>query len=581
VQGSDGNVGLGTASPDEKLHIVDGDLKVIETQGEASYIRTEHYSTVNWHPFFLFRRSPGGTPSVPSGTTNNLAMGRIQWEGYAPGDDWRIGAQISVEAAQNWQGSPVQRGTDWRLSVAPNDGALGAIGVMAFMGGVPEIVFNESGFDVDLRVETTGSTNSFFVQGSDGFVGIGTSAPARKLEILDDEDVFLRIAPGALSRAAQFEFVRDTTFTWFGPTATDEFHFWSQENVDFVMALNNTEIMRAMPTGIFFNDADGPVAFAHYADDGELVQFNDPTYNKIIIGDNRGYWSETVPSKLYGHLSVVLDNIAGYPNISLEKYNDTAYYPQIHARVAKGTFDSPANIGTHNLFSLQMQGYDGHVWRNAGGLNFRADPAWTSGSYPLEFSFSCRTPSKSTASIMQVDWNPNPDFTGSHVFFNKTGMAIDYVWFSTGSAGGVATNPALQTIGATGEVQIRTSGLTVGAPTGGDKGQGTVNVATDMYKNDTAYGNPDYVLEHYYRGGIVEFADNPGADQYEGLMDLRAVDKYMEENLRIPQLAEGPMGMFDRGDALLLHLEQVYLYLIEQDKRLRDLENRGGEKDFQ
>jgi hypothetical protein len=447
-------------------------------------------------------------------------------------------------------------------------------------GGVGVIRLNPTAQDFDLVMLADDGSTLLYGDGGNGYVGIGTAVPARKLHTYGVTGTFARIEVPGLGLATQLEFLRGSTYTWFGPTATDEWHFWSQENVDFVMALNNTEIMRAMPTGIFINDADGPVAFAHYADDGELVQFNDPTYNKVILGDNRSYWSETVPSKLYGHLSVVLDNIAGYPSVSLEKYNNTAYYPQIQARVAKGTFDSPANIGAHTLFSLVMNGYDGFAWRNAGGLTWSANPAWTSGSYPIEFSFSCRTPSKSTANIMQVDWDPLPNFTGSHVFFNKTGMAIDYVWFSTGSAGGVATNPALQTIGATGEVQIRTSGLTVGAPTGGDKGQGTVNVSTDMYKNNSAYVNPDYVLEHYYRGGIVEFADNPGADQYEGLMDLRAVDKYMEENLRIPQLAEGPMGMFDRGDALLLHLEQVYLHLIEQDKRLRDLENRGGEKDF-
>jgi hypothetical protein len=43
-----------------------------------------------------------------------------------------------------------------------------------------------------------------------------------------------------------------------------------------------------------------------------------------------------------------------------------------------------------------------------------------------------------------------------------------------------------------------TAGVQVGAPTGGDKGAGTINVAADIYKNNSAYVNPDYVFEAYY-----------------------------------------------------------------------------------
>ncbi|MEX0896172.1 MAG: hypothetical protein WDZ94_04555, partial [Patescibacteria group bacterium] len=46
-------------------------------------------------------------------------------------------------------------------------------------------VFNQQGNDADFRVEASGQANALFVQGSDGNVGIGTSNPARKLEIAD------------------------------------------------------------------------------------------------------------------------------------------------------------------------------------------------------------------------------------------------------------------------------------------------------------------------------------------------------------------------------------------------------------
>ncbi len=44
-------------------------------------------------------------------------------------------------------------------------------------------VFNEQGNDADFRVEGSGAANALFVQGSDGNVGIGTSAPGEQLHV--------------------------------------------------------------------------------------------------------------------------------------------------------------------------------------------------------------------------------------------------------------------------------------------------------------------------------------------------------------------------------------------------------------
>jgi hypothetical protein len=45
-------------------------------------------------------------------------------------------------------------------------------------------VFNEIGSDVDFRVESDNNTHALFVQGSDGFVGIGVSAPSSQLNVV-------------------------------------------------------------------------------------------------------------------------------------------------------------------------------------------------------------------------------------------------------------------------------------------------------------------------------------------------------------------------------------------------------------
>lgn len=52
--------------------------------------------------------------------------------------------------------------------------------VSAFDGAV---TINESGADADFRVEGSGQANALFVQGSDGFVGIGTNTPDQSLVV--------------------------------------------------------------------------------------------------------------------------------------------------------------------------------------------------------------------------------------------------------------------------------------------------------------------------------------------------------------------------------------------------------------
>jgi hypothetical protein len=56
-----------------------------------------------------------------------------------------------------------------------------------FFKSVPSIdggiVFNESGADVDFRIESDTNANAFFLQGSDGKIGIGTGSPLQPLHV--------------------------------------------------------------------------------------------------------------------------------------------------------------------------------------------------------------------------------------------------------------------------------------------------------------------------------------------------------------------------------------------------------------
>lgn len=119
-------------------------------------------------------------------------------------------------------------------------------------------------------------------------------------------------------------------------------------------------------------------------------------------------------------------------------------------------------------------------------------------------------------------------------------------------------------------------GVNIGAPTGGNKGAGTLNTAGDIYKNNTAYTNPDFVFEHFYCGAITKFAKSPGAAEYAGLMPYSDLREYTRMHLRLPGITDDPMGIFDRGDMALRYLEDNTLRILDLNERLAALEARSA-----
>jgi hypothetical protein len=129
--------------------------------------------------------------------------------------------------------------------------------------------------------------------------------------------------------------------------------------------------------------------------------------------------------------------------------------------------------------------------------------------------------------------------------------------------------------GANGTRMVLGNGLLLGSPTGGDKGSGTLNVATEVYKNNSAYANPDYVFEHYYTGQIEKFKDNEGAKEYTGLPSLEEVAAHVKENYKLPGFTNEPAGMFKRSDLVLEKIEQLFLYVFEIKAELETLKQKN------
>lgn len=95
-----------------------------------------------------------------------------------------------------------------------DSGALGAASVLTWDGTTfkadAPVVINESGADVDFRVEADTEANALFVQGSNGNVGIGTGTPTQALEIYSNVGGISRILIDADSAGGTAElFLRE------------------------------------------------------------------------------------------------------------------------------------------------------------------------------------------------------------------------------------------------------------------------------------------------------------------------------------------------------------------------------------
>lgn len=116
-------------------------------------------------------------------------------------------------------------------------------------------------------------------------------------------------------------------------------------------------------------------------------------------------------------------------------------------------------------------------------------------------------------------------------------------------------------------------GAILGNPSGGDLGAGILNVDVDVYLDNSKYTNPDYVLEHYWDGEIVKFANNSGALDYQGLMSIQEVKDFTKENYYLPWIDhDNPSGLGSRGDMALVGQETLMLYIFELEERIRELE---------
>jgi hypothetical protein len=170
-------------------------------------------------------------------------------------DDLTVTGDIDVDGTTN-------------LDVVDIDGAVDmastalVTGVLTANGGA---VFNEAGADVDFRVESDTVDHALFVQGSDGFVGIGTSSPSAPLHVdaAGMGDIYSGLIENTTTDTDHYNVVRfiqgasgsATGVIGTGGSATgntafrDSFVVGTQSSSPLVFTTNDTESLRIDASG--------------------------------------------------------------------------------------------------------------------------------------------------------------------------------------------------------------------------------------------------------------------------------------------------------------------------------------------
>jgi hypothetical protein len=156
--------------------------------------------------------------------------------------------------------------------------SLGGITGTSQAGG--HVVFNEGGIDADFRVESATTANALFVQGSDGFVGIGTTTPATKLDVLGSINSGVRVSDGTA-----------TGIIYASSEATNSIVVGTTTNHPLVLYTNNAPRMTIDPSGGLITNpaAGGHAVFNEGGIDADFRVESDGNTHALFVegGTNR------------------------------------------------------------------------------------------------------------------------------------------------------------------------------------------------------------------------------------------------------------------------------------------------------
>lgn len=164
LQDGTGNVGIGTIAPSTKL-AVKGNLSI----NSSIYLQSKS------HVLKLF-----SSPEDHQGASVALWGDDSLFPGYSYLNYGSVDKDLASEFTIRYANST-------------------GFNEMIKLNGVDEIIMNYYASDTDFRIKSVGSSNAFFLNGSDGNVGIGTDTPTEALDVVGNLKVSGSIIAGSIT----------------------------------------------------------------------------------------------------------------------------------------------------------------------------------------------------------------------------------------------------------------------------------------------------------------------------------------------------------------------------------------------
>lgn len=159
------------------------------------------------------------------------------------------------------------------------------------------VVINDSGADVDFRVESDTQPNAIFVDGTNGHVGVGIANPPYRLVVSNGGAEGLEIGPGYLGGRTLFQNYNRATSAYVAA--------WEYAS-EYVWNIGGTEKMRLNTSGNLAMAAGNGIDFSATSGTGTSELFDD--YEE-------GTWTPTIAGQSSGGTGTYTSQSGGYRKV--------------------------------------------------------------------------------------------------------------------------------------------------------------------------------------------------------------------------------------------------------------------------
>jgi len=392
LQGSDGNVGIGTTAPGRKLTISSTDNLVFLDSSSNAYLTIDRSAT-DRRSALVFSTAGDGTSNIPNNI--NWAMGSADSDEVGDGTGFFIGTNTNATSSKLFieQGGNVGIGTTAPSSYAGtadnlvvNGGAADSgitiattssyIGNLYFADGTTGaeryagLIQYQHSTDM-MKFGTAGATNKMVIDSS-GNVGIGTTTPDLKLEVFEG---YIKIGDSS-NTGYGIQLERNSATVGFINTANNRINIQAQNS-------NDVELRDTSGSGLIVKDG-GSVGIGTTSPDAKL-QVNGDINALGFMNEEGGNMNRLLFPKGGAYNG-------GHPLTGAIKVTLPVLWTNTMMRITLRVFDYSQN----ESFDVTIAGYNytGEYWVNTS--------AWISSQSDKDRNFSVRFGNDGTNTLFYI-----------------------------------------------------------------------------------------------------------------------------------------------------------------------------------